>query len=114
MERAREHTDQLLECLVFLSKFYAVPNSRDALISGLPLVDGCLTLPLFARAAERAGFVSRTYRSDITAVSPLLFPCVLLMKDGGACVLLSRDDERQECQIIQPLLGGGGTDGGTG
>ena len=107
MERAREHTDQLLECLVFLSKFYAVPNSRDALISGLPLVDGCLTLPLFARAAERAGFVSRTYRSDITAVSPLLFPCVLLMKDGGACVLLSRDDERQECQIILPLLGGG-------
>lgn len=107
MERSREHTDQLLECLVFLSKFYAVPNSRDALIAGLPLVDGRLSVPLFSRAAERAGFASRIYNSDIASISALLLPCILLLKDGGACVLLSHDEASGQCQIILPLLGGG-------
>ena len=55
MEFAQDKIDPLLECLVFLSKFYAVPTSREALTSGLPLVDGVLSVPLFSRAAERAG-----------------------------------------------------------
>ena len=107
MEFAQDKIDPLLECLVFLSKFYAVPTSREALTSGLPLVDGVLTVPLLPRAAERAGFIAKSQRLSLDTLSPLLLPCILLQKDGGACVLLALDQEKDEACVVLPLLGSG-------
>ena len=53
MQAETSHIDELLECLVFLTRFYGVPNSQDALTTGLPLVSGRLSTALFSRAAER-------------------------------------------------------------
>jgi ATP-binding cassette subfamily C protein LapB len=104
MEFVQDKIDPLLECLVFLSKFYAVPTSREALTSGLPLVDGVLSVPLFPRAAERAGFIAKSQRLSLDSLSPLLLPCILLQKDGGACVLLALDHEKDEACVVLPLL----------
>lgn len=107
MEFVQDKIDPLLECLVFLSKFYAVPTSREALTSGLPLVDGVLSVPLFPRAAERAGFIAKPQKLALDKLSPLLLPCILLQKDGGACVLLALDHEKEEACVVLPLLGSG-------
>ena len=49
MQAETSHIDELLECLVFLTRFYGVPNSQDALTTGLPLVSGRLSTALFSR-----------------------------------------------------------------
>ena len=36
MQAETSRIDELLECLVFLTRFYGVPNSQDALTTGLP------------------------------------------------------------------------------
>src|SRR5574344_502669 len=107
MEFAQDKIDPLLECLVFLSKFYAVPTSREALTSGLPLVDGVLSVPLFSRAAERAGFIAKPQKLALDALSPLLLPCILLQKDVGSFVLLALDHEKEEACVVLPVLGSG-------
>jgi ATP-binding cassette, subfamily C, bacterial LapB len=105
MEFTQDKTDQLLECLIFLSKYYAVPTSREALIAGLPLADGALTALLFPRAAERAGFIAKAQDQALNEISPLLLPCILLQKDGGACVLLELDVDRDEACVVLPVVG---------
>lgn len=99
-----ENTDQLLECLVFLSKFYAVPNSRDAMIAGLPLPKGRLTSVLFSRAAESIGLAAQVETLSYRKLSPLLLPAVLMLRDGGACVLLDMDMEQGKARLVSPLL----------
>lgn len=107
MASAEGKVDQLLECLVFLSKYHAIPNSRDALTAGLPLPGGLLTVPLFERAAARAGFVSKVQTMAIADISSLLLPCVLLLENGDACVLLSLNLDKNEAVVVLPQLGGG-------
>lgn len=81
--------DPLLGCLVFLSKYYGKPFSADAMSSGLPLVDGKLTPDLMPRAALRGGMESKLERKELAEIPKLMLPCVLLLKDGRACVLIS-------------------------
>ena len=38
-----ERQDVLLECLLFMSQHYGMANTREALVAGLPLVNGMLT-----------------------------------------------------------------------
>ena len=104
MDMPQEQTDQLLECLVFLSKFYAVPNSRDAMIAGLPLPQGRLTTSLFARAAESVGLSVQIEKRSFHELSPLLLPAVIMLRDGGACVLLELDPEHRRARVALPLL----------
>lgn len=104
MDTPLEQTDQLLECLVFLSKFYAVPNSRDAMIAGLPLPQGRLTTTLFSRAAESVGLSAQVEKRCFQELSPLLLPAVVMLRDGGACVLLDLDPEHKRVRVALPLL----------
>ncbi len=67
-----ERQDVLLECLLFMSQHYGMANTREALVAGLPLVNGMLTPDLFPRAAHRAGFVVDYYSSPIEAIPNLL------------------------------------------
>lgn len=104
MDTPLEQTDQLLECLVFLSKFYAVPNSRDAMLAGLPLPQGRLTTTLFPRAAESVGLSAQVEKRSFHELSPLLLPAVIMLRDGGACVLLELDPEHRRARVALPLL----------
>lgn len=97
--------DELLEALVFLTRFYGVPNSRDALVTGLPLPSGRLSPALFPRAAERAGLAVRQALQPLAQLSPLLLPCVLLLRSGGACILVEWDAEQGRAKVIFPQAG---------
>ena len=93
LDLTAERTDPLLSSLVFLSKYYGKPFSARALSAGLPLEDGLLTPALLPRAALRAGMDASIVKKPINKIPELLLPCILLLKDGRSCVLLSRSDE---------------------
>ncbi|NAZ91138.1 type I secretion system permease/ATPase [Vibrio toranzoniae] len=92
--------DPLLNSLIYVSRYYGLANSPEALLNGLPLSDGKLTPFLFPRSAERAGLVAKENRSDLENIPHLILPAVLLLKQGEACVLNSIDIEKQEAEII--------------
>lgn len=92
--------DPLLNSLIYVSRYYGLANSPEALVNGLPLSDGKLTPFLFPRSAERAGLVAKENRCDLDSIPHLILPAVLLLKQGEACVLNSIDLEKQEAEII--------------
>ncbi|MDN3612117.1 type I secretion system permease/ATPase [Vibrio ostreicida] len=92
--------DPLLNSLIYVSRYFGLANSPEALINGLPLTDGKLTPFLFPRAAERAGLVAKENRSDLSDISELVLPVVLLLKSGDACVLNKINREEQEAEIV--------------
>ncbi|MCG7497923.1 type I secretion system permease/ATPase [Vibrio sp. Of7-15] len=94
--------DALLHSLVYVSRYYGLANSPEALISGLPLADGKLTPFLVPRAAERAGLIAKENQTSLENISPLILPAVLLLKDGESCVLLSIDHEKKEAEVVLP------------
>ncbi|HEX6113396.1 MAG TPA: type I secretion system permease/ATPase [Geminicoccaceae bacterium] len=81
--------DALLGCLVILTRLLERPSSAEALTAGLPLADGQLSPDLAVRAVERAGFSARLVRQPLGRISELTLPCVLLLEDRTACVLVA-------------------------
>ncbi|MFA0087150.1 type I secretion system permease/ATPase [Vibrio sp. 10N.261.51.F12] len=92
--------DPLLNSLIYISRYYGLANSPEALINGLPLSEGKLTPFLLPRAAERAGLVAKENRSKLDGIPSIVFPVVLLLKGGDACVLNSIDAENNEAEVI--------------
>ncbi len=98
--------DSLLHCLVHLTQQNHRPMSADVLREGLPLVNHQLTPKLFVRAAKRAGFSSRIVKRDLSKISALTLPAVLLLNDDQACIFQEIDQETGEAVVIQPESGG--------
>lgn len=99
--------DPLLESLVFLARLEGRPVTADALVAGLPLMDGYLTPDLFPRAARRAGLSARLMKRNLGAISTLVLPAVLLCHDRQACVLLSLDTSAGKARVALPETGAG-------
>jgi len=98
--------DPLLGCLAIAAARLGKPTSLETLRSGLPLHDQKATPALFVRAADRAGINARAARRKLVAdVSSLNLPCVLVLADGNACVLVRRWGN--EAEILLPENGGG-------
>jgi ATP-binding cassette subfamily C protein LapB len=81
--------DPLLECLVQLARLHGRATSKTALVAGLPLVKNRLTVELFPRAAERADLSARVIKRPLSKIAAFQLPAVLLLNDGGACLLAS-------------------------
>ncbi|MDC0611978.1 type I secretion system permease/ATPase [Vibrio sp.] len=92
--------DTLLNSLIYLSRYYGLANSPEALINGLPLSDGKLTPFLLPRSAERAGLIAKENRSELTAIPKLVFPVILLLRGGEACVINSIDEKSGEAEVV--------------
>ncbi|MCP4486981.1 MAG: type I secretion system permease/ATPase [Gammaproteobacteria bacterium] len=108
--------DPLLECLVIFAKLHNRPVSIDALIAGLPVKPGTngpelfsIDSPkgLFSRVAMRAGFASRLIQRELPSLSRLLLPCILVLRNGNACILESIDRKNKRAQVILPEIGEG-------
>lgn len=106
-------TDPLLECLVIMTKLYHRPFTAQALTAGLPVEEGRSTPELFSlhhsksnfsRAAAHAGFTSKLIRHTIADISPLVLPCILVLKGQNACILSEIDFENNQCKVIYPEL----------
>lgn len=96
--------DELLECLKAVASFHQHEVSSEALRAGLPLEQGKLTPSVFGRAASRAGLTARIVKSRLLALNPALFPAILLLEPGRACVLLGIDLKQQKANVIFPEL----------
>ena len=92
--------DPILNSLIYISRYYGLANSPEALVNGLPLSEGKLTPFLLPRAAERAGLVAKENRSTLDGIPSIVFPVILLLKGGDACVLNSIDSENNEAEVI--------------
>jgi ATP-binding cassette subfamily C protein LapB len=108
--------DPLLECLVIFAKLHNRPVSVEALIAGLPVEPGAdgpelfsIGSPkgLFSRVASRAGFASRLIHRDLGKLSRLLLPCILVLKNGNACILESIDRKNKRAKVVFPEIGEG-------
>jgi len=108
--------DPLLECMVIFAKIHNRPISVEALIAGLPVKPGTdgpelfsIDSPkgLFSRVASRAGFASRLIHRDLDKLSRLLLPCILVLKNGNACILEGIDRKNRRAQVIFPEIGEG-------
>ncbi len=81
--------DALRDCLLQLAAHHGRAVGHEALVAGLPLVDGALTPELFLRAASRVGLTGRIVQRPLASLKELLLPAVLLLKQG-ACILEER------------------------
>jgi ATP-binding cassette subfamily C protein LapB len=98
--------DPLLVCLSTLAGILDRPTSVETLKAGLPVDASGMAPELCVRAAERAGLQARiTRRAKISKIASLTLPCILLLKDRGACVLLELPSQT-EAHIITPESGG--------
>src|SRR5690348_4540051 len=66
--------DPLLDCLLLVSRIRGKRVSGEALVAGLPLEEGRLTLELFTRAASRAGLAAKTVKRGLSEISELVLP----------------------------------------
>lgn len=101
------HHDPLLDCLVELTRIHGRPNTRAALVAGLPLEKGALTPSLFARAASRAGLSAKVVRRPLDRIDPALLPALLLLHGEEACVLMGWDDAGDNARLLFPDTGQG-------
>lgn len=101
--------DELLQCLVIFTKLNNNPYTAEALTKGLPdsgkgvelfSINGSKSL--FSRAANRAGFSSELVRKDLDEISPLVMPCILILKNKKACILKSIKNDK--AVIITPQM----------
>jgi ATP-binding cassette subfamily C protein LapB len=101
------HSDPLLDCLVEMARIHGRPNTRAALVAGLPIDAAGLTPTLFERAARRAGLASRILRRRLERIDTALLPAILLLRDNRACILLGWDDDGETAQLLFPETGQG-------
>jgi len=108
--------DPLLECLVIFTKLHNKPYSAEALVEGLPVLGGANSIELFStqnskslfsRAAKRAGFTSTLVQKEISKISPLVLPCILILKNKKACILEKFDEVNDKVKIIYPDIDSG-------
>jgi len=106
----------LLNYIIDQFKLHNRPISVEALIAGLPVEPGAdgpelfsIDSPkgLFSRVATRAGFASRLIHRELDNLSRLLLPCILILKNGNACILESIDRNQQRAKVIFPEIGEG-------
>jgi ATP-binding cassette subfamily C protein LapB len=102
-----DYEDPLLSCLSLMTHLLQKPISRQALKAGLPNADTRFTPDLCIRAAERAGFNARiVQRSDVNKISTLVLPCIVLLRDGNAAVLLKIDRKTRMVELAAAETGG--------
>ncbi len=110
---SKKITDPLLECLVIFTKLHNKPYSAEALTEGLPVSGDTHTIELFStegskalfsRAAKRAGFTSSLVQKTLEEISPLVLPCILILKGRKACILEEFDEKNGKVKIISPEM----------
>ena len=98
--------DPLVSCLSILAGLLQRPVSREALKAGLPHAQERFSPELAIRAAERHGIgASIVHRHKISKILPVTLPCILLLNEGNACILLEFQG-RSEVKVIVPEGGG--------
>src|SRR6476646_71955 len=94
--------DPLADALQFLAAHHGRAISREALLAGLPILDGKLPPPLFERAAAKAGLEAKAMRRRLSDIPALVLPAVLSMRDGSTRILLAIDLDTNTASVDLP------------
>jgi ATP-binding cassette subfamily C protein LapB len=97
--------DPLSDALIYLAAHHGRALSRDALVAGLPILDGRLSVSLFDRAARRAGLEVEAVKRSLADIPALVLPAVLIMRDGSTRVLIERGADARQAQVVDPSDG---------
>ncbi len=105
----RRTVDTLLECLLFLAKYHKRETSAESLKFNLPTHNRSLNVDMFMQSAKRIGLVSKIVKRDITKLTKLALPSILLLDKNRSCVLLDYDEKDGFAKVILPGLSSGET-----
>jgi ATP-binding cassette, subfamily C, bacterial LapB len=94
--------DPLADSLLFLAMHHGRALSHEALLAGLPITDGRLTVALYQRAASRAGFEIEPVKRAISQIPALVLPAVLIMRDGTTRIMLEAHSDPRQVVVINP------------
>ena len=97
-------SDPLAASLTYLAAHHGRAVSREALLGGLPILDGRLSIALYDRAARRAGLETEPIKRPILDIPAMVLPAVLIMKDGTALILVGIDTKNQSVKVLDPTL----------
>ena len=104
----RRKVDDLLGCLLFLSKYYKRETSAESLTFGLPIHKTSMNISMFHQAASRIGLITKAVkRKDLKGITKLALPSILMLNKNRACVLLDYDLEAGTANVILPGLSTG-------
>jgi ATP-binding cassette subfamily C protein LapB len=98
--------DPLADALLFLASHHGRALSRNALLAGLPIVNGKLEVSLFERAAKRARLESEAVKRSLADIPALVLPAVLVMRDGTTRILTEIDHPQRSAKLIDPSVPG--------
>jgi ATP-binding cassette subfamily C protein LapB len=104
---APRNRDPLADALAYLATHHGRALSREALLGGLPIEDGQLTIKLFPRAAARAGLEAEAIQRDLGDIPALVLPAVLIMRDGSTRILVEIDRTTKKARVVNPSMSGG-------
>lgn len=96
--------DTLLECLLFLSKYYERTTSKEALVSNLPLHGELMNPYMFISSAKHIGLICKAVKRDIKEIDKHVLPVVIISDDNEACLLLEIDEKSKKALVIFPKL----------
>ena len=96
--------DPLTDALLFLAAHHGRALSRAALLAGLPIIDGRLSVGLFDRAARRAGLEVEAVKRPLRDIPALVLPAVLVMTDGTVRILLKQDHDPAKAIVVDPSV----------
>lgn len=96
--------DPLAASLTYLAAHHGRAVSREALLGGLPIVDGRLSVALYDRAARRAGLETEAIKRNILDIPAMVLPAVLIMKNGTALIVLGIDTKTQTVKVLDPTV----------
>jgi ATP-binding cassette subfamily C protein LapB len=99
---ASHQDDPLVASLVILSRLFGHPKSPAALVAGLPIRPPGMSPELFMRAADRVGLAASIAQRPLEQIRPFAMPCVLLLRERQACVLLRRLPGGEGYEIATP------------
>jgi ATP-binding cassette, subfamily C, bacterial LapB len=94
--------DPLTDALLYLAAFHGRALSREALLAGLPITDGRLSVQLFERAGLRAGLEVEPVKRSLADIPALVLPTVLIMRDGTTRILSKVDEAEKKATVVSP------------
>ena len=97
-------SDPLAASLTYLAAHHGRAVSREALLGGLPILDGQLSVALYDRAARRAGLETEAIKRDIADIPAIVLPAVLIMNNGTSLILLGIDTASQSIKVLDPTI----------
>ena len=94
-------TDSLADSLIYMAAHHGRAITCEAMLGGLPVPDGRLSVALYERAARRAGLETMAVQRKLTDIPPLVLPVVLVMSSGTTLVLL-QTMEGEIAKVLDP------------